>query len=437
MATATNITKAVDGPMTDPEWDTLVLGAGVLGCATAYHVMRSDPDRSVLLMDRNPRPAQGNTRRSVALFRDLFTSSTNQALASSTIALFDHVEGDLGHNLGLKRFGYYWMMDPGKLDDLRPVLEDLERHGSDLEIHDRSDVRALLGDHIEFDPDPPLDRGPLGSVAGAVMARNAGTLSPSRLAKWFEMEFRALGGRVEYGFTVDRLVPESVRGNGLRVWEDGRVAAVEGASGRHRAREFVVAAGAMTPSLLDPLGVDSHVKPRTRQAFGLVGEGATALHEDNGFPGGQLPVIVLPSAGVYLKPVGSQRMLLAGCADDLGRPFGLDEDPRPEVEFLRDQIRPVVEGYLPGMRGAEVKVSWAGQYHSNTIDGNPYVFKEMNLTVVAGASGSGIMKSDSIGRVAAAVHLDERSTELFDGHLMNVADLGIKGRKVGPEALII
>ena len=423
--------------MTDLEWDTLVLGAGVLGCATAYHVMRSDPDRRVLLLDRNPRPAQGNTRRSVALFRDLFTSSTNQALAGSTIALFDHVEDDLGHNLGLKRFGYYWMMDPGKLDDLKPVLEDLERHGSDLEIHDRSDVRALLGEHIELDPVPPLGRGPLGSVAGAVMARNAGTLSPSRLAKWFEMEFRALGGRVEYGFTVDRLVPESVRGNGLRVWEDGRVAAVEGASGRRRAREFVVAAGAMTPSLLDPLGVDSHVKPRTRQAFGLVGEGATALYERNGFPGGQLPVIVLPSAGVYLKPVGSQRMLLAGCADDLGRPFGLDEDPQPEAEFLRDQIRPVVEGYLPGMKGAEVKVSWAGQYHSNTIDGNPYVFKESNLTVVAGASGSGIMKSDAIGRVAAAVHLDERSTELFDGHRMNVADLGIRGRKVAPESLII
>jgi FAD-dependent oxidoreductase domain-containing protein 1 len=185
------------------------------------------------------------------------------------------------------------------------------------------------------------------------------------------------------------------------------------------------------------LGIDSHVKPRTRQAFGLVGNGATALHENNGFPGGQLPVIVLPSAGVYLKPVGSQKMLLAGCADDLGRPYGLDEDPQPEVEFLRDQIRPVVGGYLPGMKGSEVKVSWAGQYHSNTIDGNPYVFKETNLTVVAGASGSGIMKSDSIGRVAAAVRFDESSAELFDGQQMNVADLGIKGRKVAPEALII
>ena len=423
--------------MADDEWDTLVLGAGVLGCATAYHVIRSDPEASVLLLDRNQRPAQGNTRRSVALFRDLFTSSTNQALASSTIALFDHVESDLGHSLGLKRYGYYWMMDPERMTLLKPVLEDLERHGSDLEIHDRSDVRARLGEHIDLDPAPPKDRGPLGSVAGAVMAGNAGTLSPSRLARWFEKEFRALGGKVEFGFTVDRLVPDSVRGNGLRVWEDGRVAAVEGASGRRRARDFVVAAGVLTPSLLDPLGIDSHVKPRTRQAFGLVGQGATALHILNGFPGGQLPVIVLPSAGVYLKPVVSQNMLLAGCADDLGRPFGLDEDPQPEAEFLRDQIRPVVDGYLPGMKGAEVKVSWAGQYHSNTIDGNPYVFKESNLTVVAGASGSGIMKSDSIGRVAAAVRRDEPSVELFDGQRMNVGDLGIRGRRVAPEALII
>jgi len=436
-ATATNITEAVGKPMTDLELDTLVLGAGVLGCATAYHVLRSDPDSRVLLLDRNPRPALGNTRRSVALFRDLFTSSTNRALASSTIALFDHVEGDLGHDLGLKRFGYYWMMDPGRLDDIKPVLGDLERHGSDVEIHDRRDVRARLGEHVELDPVPPMGRGPLGSVAGAVFAGNAGTLSPSRLAKWFEGEFRALGGRVEYDFTVDRFVLESVRGNGLRVWEDGRIAAVEGPSGRHRAREFIVAAGAWTPSLLDPLGIDSHAKPRTRQAFGLVGEGATALHSLNGFPDGQLPVMVLPSAGVYLKPIGSQRMLLAGCADELGRPYGLEEDPQPEVEFLRDQVRPVVDGYFPGLKGAEVKVSWAGQYHCNTIDGNPYIFKRSNLTVVAGASGSGIMKSDAIGRVAAAVHLGRRSAELFNEERMDVADLGIEGRRVAPEALII
>ncbi|MCK5253881.1 MAG: FAD-binding oxidoreductase, partial [Thermoplasmata archaeon] len=255
--------------------------------------------------------------------------------------------------------------------------------------------------------------------------------------RWYEAQFRRLGGQVEYGFTVERLVPESVSGGGPRVWEEGRVAAVEGPSGRRRGREMVVAAGAWTPSLLDEVGIDTHVRPQTRQAFGLVGNGARALHEGNGFESGRLPVLALPSVGVYLKPIRSQRMLLAGCADTFGRPFRLEEDPQAEPEFMDRQIRPVVEAYLPGMKGADANVSWAGQYHTNTTDGNPYVFKETNVTVVAGASGSGIMKSDAIGRIAAAVHLGEERAEMFDGRPVLVSDLGVARRNVEPEALII
>ncbi len=423
--------------MTGEEWDTLVLGAGVLGSATAYHLKKADPDRRVLLLDRHPRPAMGNTRRSVALFRDLFTSSTNRLLAGSTVAFFDQVERELGHSLGIRRFGYYWLMGEGAMACLRGPLHELERSGVDLEFHDRGQVMSTMGNALVLDPSSPEGTGPMEPVAGAVLAANGGTLSPTRLARWYEARFREMGGQVEYGFPVDRLVPGSTRGEDLRVWEDGIVVAVEGPRGRRRAKELVVAAGAWTPSLLDPVGIDSHVRPQTRQVFGLTGGGAKAFHENNGFPGGQLPVLVLPSAGVYLKPVRSQGMLLAGCADTLGRPYGLDDDPRPEEAFWERQVRPVVEAYLPRLRGAEVRVSWAGQYHYNTVDGNPYIFKRANVTVVAGASGSGIMKSDAIGRVAAAVHSGEGQAELYGGARMTVPDLGLRGRRVEPESLII
>lgn len=423
--------------MSGEEWDTLVLGAGVLGCATAYHLKRSDPDRRVLLLDRNPRPAMGNTRRSMALFRDLFTSSTSRDLAGSTIAFFDHVETELGQSLGLRRTGYYWMMGETRLEAMRGMLGEMERCGLQLEVHDLGEVGTLVGEGLLMGPTAPPGTGPLEPVAGAVLARNAGTLSPTSLARWYEAEFRSLGGQVEYGFAVDRLVPASGGGGGPRVWEQGSVEAVEGPSGRRTAQGMVVAMGTWTPSLLDPLGLDSLVKPQTRQAFGLVGSGAQALHTSNRFPGGRLPVLVLPSAGVYLKPIPSQGVLLAGCADSLGRSLRLEEDPRPEVDFLRDQIRPVMEAYLPGLRGAEVKVSWAGQYHQNSVDGNPYVLRRWNLTVVVGASGSGIMKSDAIGRVAAAAHLGQREAHLFDGKRIVVSDLGLENRQVEPERLLI
>ncbi|MCJ2540419.1 MAG: FAD-binding oxidoreductase, partial [Candidatus Thermoplasmatota archaeon] len=120
--------------MVDDEWDTMVIGAGVLGSATAYHLLRADPDLLVLLLDRHPRPAMGNTRRSVALFRDLFTSSTNRTLAGSTIEFLDHVEVELGHSLGLKRYGYYWMVGRENLQGLGGTLRDMDSHGSSYEV---------------------------------------------------------------------------------------------------------------------------------------------------------------------------------------------------------------------------------------------------------------------------------------------------------------
>ena len=82
-------------------------------------------------------------------------------------------------------------------------------------------------------------------------------------------------------------------------------------------------------------------------------------------------------------------------------------------------------------------MSWAGQCHNNTLDGNPYVSRRSNLTVVAGASGSGIMKCDAIDRVVAALHLGMESAELFGGGSFEVAALGVEHRRVEPEALLL
>ena len=422
--------------MSSRVWDTIVLGAGVLGCATAMHVKLLAPERSVLLLDRNPRPAMGNTRKSVALFRDMFTSRTSRDMAHATIALFDHVQGELGYKLELKRYGYYWMMDEGRYKSMSGAIGDLRARGTEVEQHDREGVRERLGELVVREPGSVNGRS-LPHIDRAILVQNAGTVSPTRLALWYESEFRRLGGEVEYGFKVDRLALESERGGPTSVWEGARVSAVEGPLGRRAAVELVVAAGAWTPSLLDPIGVDSHVKPQTRQVFGLKGPGVDDLHAENHFPGSELPVLVLPAGGIYLKPLRAQGLLVVGCADRWGRAYALEDDPRPEPAFLDNQIGPVLTAYLPGLRGADVPVSWAGQYHYNTVDGNPYIFKESNLTVAVGASGSGIMKSDSIGRVAAAVLLGNVEARLFDGTRVRVANLGVRSRNVEEERLII
>ena len=59
------------------------------------------------------------------------------------------------------------------------------------------------------------------------------------------------------------------------------------------------------------------------------------------------------------------------------------------------------------------------------------------MIYVGAASGSGIMKCDSLGRIVTAFHAGEEEAELYGGRKFRVADLGITERQVERETFII
>jgi FAD-dependent oxidoreductase domain-containing protein 1 len=59
------------------------------------------------------------------------------------------------------------------------------------------------------------------------------------------------------------------------------------------------------------------------------------------------------------------------------------------------------------------------------------------MIYVGGASGSGIMKCDAIGRIAAALHAGEEEAELYGGRRFRVSDIGIHHRRVERESLVL
>jgi len=92
--------------MTEKRCDVLVVGAGIIGLSSAYHIKRAHPELSVLIIDRGSAAGQGDTAKSNAALRDTFTSTTNRTLARSTIDFYKHVQSDLGFNLNLDMVGY-------------------------------------------------------------------------------------------------------------------------------------------------------------------------------------------------------------------------------------------------------------------------------------------------------------------------------------------
>ena len=83
-------------------YDVLVVGAGIIGLSSAYHIKETHPELSVVIIDRAPAAGQGDTAKSNAALRDTFTSTVNRTLARSSIEFYKHVQTDIGFNKRLE-----------------------------------------------------------------------------------------------------------------------------------------------------------------------------------------------------------------------------------------------------------------------------------------------------------------------------------------------
>ncbi len=115
----------------------------------------------------------------------------------------------------------------------------------------------------------------------------------------------------------------------------------------------------------------------------------------------------------------------------------IEDEPEPEENYYTYGLYQVMVKYFPQFTGCQPFSSFAGLYEINGIDGQPLIFEEDGVMVVGGASGSGILKADAIGRIAAALYRDEEYAYLYGDKKFKVSDLGLKDRNVEPEKLVI
>jgi glycine/D-amino acid oxidase-like deaminating enzyme len=311
---------------------------------------------------------------------------------------------------------------------------DLEKEN--MEAVDRERIGEILD--INIDSSMKGDSS-FPDVHAGIHGHSCGALSGMALAEHYVKEFESLGGKFLPGTGVESF---ELTGGGSRYapWDRVRVKGVTDACGDvHLAGEFVVCAGAWTHDLLAPVGIASGVLPKKRQLFGL------KLEDVSGFTGGnspdRIPATILPAGGVYIKPVLKNDMLIVGCADDLGQPFVIPDGGKgpatPDPDYFRKAIEPVLRHYFPNLGDYELKLKWAGYYSYHWPDMNPVIESVKNLTWVSGTSGSGIMKADAIGRIAAARLQGLEYAELADGTGFRVSKLSLRQREVEAESFVI
>ena len=420
--------------------DVLIIGAGIIGLSTAYHMKQSAHDLNVLVVDRNAAPAQGDTAKNQGGVRDVFTSDVNRLLAKSSIDFWRQVQYEKHVNLNLELVGYLWLLSESRFKTFESYESGMRRQKIRLRTFEREELKDMIPDLV-LDPESEQSRMVgMPSIYKGVQGLDCGTVSPDLIAKFYEDEFKKLGGEVESGTEAKSLRLEAKRKLGLPgepyVWQEKVFSGVETNRGFIGADTVVLATGVRAPLLLDQLGVDCLIKPQKRQIFPVHGKPLEGLLNAKGFnEHDTIPMTILPRNGVILRPLRKEKGFWVQAGDGLGRSFGLEEEPVAEEPFFNHNIYPILTEYLPCFTNLRSANSWAGFYDLNSVDSTPIITRVGNLIMAVGMSGSGLMKSDAVGRVATAIFEGKEEATLFGDGRISTSQLGLTNRSVGKEEL--
>jgi glycine/D-amino acid oxidase-like deaminating enzyme len=447
--------------MSEKHYDIVIVGAGIFGMATAYHLINENENLSILVVDKAAQAGAGNTAQSAAMYRDTFSSEVNLLLSSTTRDFFKHVQNDLEVDLSLRDITYLWLMDRVQFEKNKKAIEIMLENKVRIEILDKEDIKQKIPDLVtDFDDNEEAQLLNIKNIDYGLLGYDCGELDADKITRdFYETEFKKLGGETLYNTTITKLILEP-EGEKLGIpgepvgWQEKKIGGALTQSGELiKSNCFIIATGAWANELLLPIGVNSHTMPIKKYLFRVQNPKLADFLNNTHFNGDKtIPFFIFPVHGIHLKPVKYNNSIWIGGGSLIGKPIimtkpdeiiseenPLDDTKANDRDYEFDRYL-ILSEYLPILKDLPLTSSWGGFYAMNTLDKNPVVFKPKGikgLQVVSSGSGSGIMKADAIGRIATALFKNEEYAILFGGSKFKVSRLGLEKRDVDKEDFVI
>jgi FAD-dependent oxidoreductase domain-containing protein 1 len=362
--------------MSMKSYDIIIVGGGIMGSATAYYLIKTDPTLKVAVVERDPTYARASTTLSMSNVRIQFSLKENIQISQYAFEVLDRFEDEMavdGNKPGIyyHREGNLFLVDENNEAQARRAYE----------------LQKSLGCRIEWwAPQKIKEAFPLyetGNFTGGTYGPADGHFDAYAALMGYKAKARSLG--VEYLKTdVNKIKTRS-----------GRVTGVGLASTESLATRLIInCAGAWAAQAAATAGVNLPIVPVKRQVFTL----DTAVK-----PQGPLPLTVLPSGLYFRTETGGVILLGKSMAED-PTGFHFSWDDKRFMEILWPELAELVPAFdrLKLMRG------WAGLYAVNTLDGNAVLgeWPELQgLFLANGFSGHGLQQAPAVGRYLAELVL--------------------------------
>ena len=355
-------------------YDAIVVGAGVVGASTAFHLAKLGALK-VCVVERGP-VCGGGTAKSCAIVRSHYSVPSNTALTLRSLEMFgafkDWLE-DAEADAGFVNSGYLIIASEGDFaEKLRGNLAMQAGVGAETFAISREAAR---------------DRHPLLDLADAAVIGyepNSGYADPYLTTTSFIDAARAKGTVVKSGCAVTGLIEAG-----------GRVTGVRSAEGELHAAHVVSAIGPWTRTLTDGLGLE--IPLEVSRHIVLTFAAAAPYAPD-------LPIVkdLTTANKMYFRPA-SGGVVLVGTGDH-GDPVA-DADQMDENvadDFVLHQGGQLAQR-MPSFAEARLTASWVGPYDI-TPDWNPVLGPAPGLdglTLAFGFSGHGFKLAPAVGLVLA------------------------------------
>ncbi|MBK1669591.1 FAD-dependent oxidoreductase [Rhodovibrio sodomensis] len=354
----------------------VIIGGGIIGCSTAYHLMHEGV-RDVVVLERD-RLTSGTTFHAAGLVGQLRSSANITRLLTYSVDLYARLEAETGQATGFKQNGGLRLAcNAERMTEIR--RQATTAHSFGLEMH-------LLS------PREACDLWPLMSpddLIGAAYLPTDGQANPSDLTQALAKGARMHGARIVEGVTV----------TGIRR-KDGRVTGVVTDQGEIACETAVNCAGQWAPELGARAGVCVPLASMQHQY--MVSEKIDGVTSD-------LPTLRDPDGLIYFKEeVGG---LVMGGYERQPLPWAEGGVPAAWSFSLLDpnyeQFEPLMESALhrvPALTEAGVRQLINGP-ESFTPDGNFILGEAPELAgffVGAGFNAYGIAAAGGAGWALAA-----------------------------------
>jgi sarcosine oxidase subunit beta len=343
--------------------DTIIVGGGVNGVATAYNLARLGMTDVVVL--EKSYPGCGATGRCGGGIRQQWGLAENVVLARESVRRFENLSAELGFNIFFRQGGYLMLV----YDERERALVD-----KTIPLHNSLDVPTRFldpKDIAELVPGLNLD-----SVLGGAYCPTDGTAYPYAVLWGYAEAARRLGATI-YNYAEAKKVT---------LLPDG-VFQVDTGGESFQAPRLVNVAGAKTRDIAAQLGIDIPTRPFRHEI--AVTEPLVSFLE---------PMVISPKKGFYFSQSMRGEVVGGIGGDEEGASHTIKSSP----EFLFKYAAALREVF-PGMGSARIIRQWAGSYdmspdHRPIVGGVDGVDGYLHA---CGFSGHGFMLSPIVSHLLA------------------------------------